>query len=127
MTEIAPIRILVVDDESAVRRIVRRILSAPPFEVLDADGVQPALDLASQMSDPVDLLLTDVVMPGGTGASLADALRAKWAGLRVLFMSGYTRDAMAMQGVAAEEAFLAKPFTPETLRDGVRRALDGRL
>jgi CheY-like chemotaxis protein len=119
-------RILLVDDDPVLRRVARRILAGLPVEIVEADGIGSALDLASQMTQAVDLLLTDVVMPSGSGVTLAGALREKWNGMRVLFMSGYERSSIEKQGAVTDAPFLHKPFTPATLRDAVQHALDGR-
>jgi len=116
-------RILVVDDDAPVRTLVRRILVPRLFDLLEAESLDAALALVSNGAPPVDLLLTDVVMPRGTGPALAVRLHEKWPGLPVLYMSGYPRDTLAKHGLTAEDAFLLKPFTPQTLREGIARLL----
>jgi PAS domain S-box-containing protein len=117
--------VLLVEDESAVRSLLRRVLVSAGYTVLDAADGAEALRVAAAHGGPVDLLLTDVVMPGGGGRQLADALCASRPGLRVLFISGYTDDAVVRHGVTEEEVnFLHKPFTAAALAEKVREVLD---
>lgn len=108
--------ILVADDEVAVRRVFARALRAWGYEVLEAgDGIE-ALALAGAHDGPIDLLLTDVVMPGLDGRRLAERLAERQPGLRVLFVSGHTTDEVLRRGVQEDRvAFLHKPFTPREL------------
>jgi CheY-like chemotaxis protein len=116
--------ILVVDDDPTVLRMVTRFLRGPGFEILAAGGSEEALALAAAHPRPIDLLLTDVVLPGLDGASLAARLRERHPAARVLFMSGYDVEILSKRGMAAAAAaFVAKPFTQEALRDAVQRAL----
>ncbi len=116
--------VLVVEDEDAVRRIARVALEDHGYSVLEARSARQALAVA-RMLPQLDLVLTDVVMPEMGGRALADALRERWPELRVLFMSGYTRDAIARHGVHdGSDPFLAKPFTPSSLLAKVRAVLD---
>lgn len=103
--------VLVAEDDSRVRRAVTRALQRCGYRVLEAPTGEAALGLAAAFPEPIDLLLTDVVMPGCGGRVLADRLSAERPGLRVLFMSGYTADPLLRERVAAGEPFLAKPFT----------------
>jgi CheY-like chemotaxis protein len=118
-----PARILLVEDEAAVRDLVTRILTDAGHTVVAARGGEEALGLASA-GPPVELLLSDVVMPGMSGIQLARELRARQAGLGVLLMSGYTAEPLG----AADAGFdlLPKPFTADELLDRVRRLLDAR-
>jgi PAS domain S-box-containing protein len=132
--EPAPIRasgtetILLVEDEDGVRSLMARTLREQGFEVWTAPNGIEALAIASRHQRPPDLLVTDVVMPGMTGRELADALRLEHPTLKVLFVSGYTDDALLKRGVMeAREALLAKPFLPRELAARVRAILDGRL
>jgi two-component system, cell cycle sensor histidine kinase and response regulator CckA len=117
--------VLLVEDDDAVREIVWRALSGRGYTVLRAPGGSAALEVAGAHPEAIDLLLTDLVMPGMTGRELASALSAERPGLRVLFMSGYTDDAVIRHGVlGAGMPYLEKPFTPEPLFRKVRAVLD---
>jgi len=117
--------ILVVEDEASVHELVVRALAEAGYQVLPARGGQEALELAARHDAPIDLLLTDVVMPGLSGKQLADALAAARPGLRVLYTSGYTQNTIVHHGVLDPEVrFLAKPFTPSVLLERVRGVLD---
>jgi two-component system cell cycle sensor histidine kinase/response regulator CckA len=116
--------ILLVEDSDAVRMVALRILTGAGYCVLSADGGKAALDIAQAQGDTIDLLLTDVVMPGMNGRELAERLQARTPGLRVLFMSGYTEDEVVRRGVASGVPLLQKPFTMEGIIAAVRTALD---
>ncbi len=119
--------ILLVEDEPALRTLVRRLLASAGYEVLVAEHGQAALELARGLSSPVDLLVTDVVMPRLGGGRVARELKSRWPRLEVLFMSGYTGDEIAKHGVLEEGThFLAKPFTVDSLLRRVRDVLDAR-
>ena len=94
--------------------------------MLAAADAEAALRLEADQRGPIDLLVTDVVMPGMTGRELADAIRARRPATRVLYISGYTDDEVVRHGVvAARDAFMQKPFTPLGLLTRVRAVLDG--
>ncbi len=119
-------RILLVDDEAAVRRFATRALESRGYRVIEAEDGPSALALALRHPEPIDLLLTDVAMPGLNGRELAAALRTTHPGIAVLYMSGYAELALAEDGRAADGAgFLAKPFTVEQLAARVREQIDG--
>jgi PAS domain S-box-containing protein len=120
--------LLVVEDESDVRDLVRDILAAWGYRILAArDGVE-ALEVAQSHEGSIHLLITDVVMPRLSGKALADQLRASRPGLRVLFTSGYTDNAIVQHGVLAEGVhFLSKPFELEALARKVREVLGGSI
>jgi CheY-like chemotaxis protein len=121
-----PETILVAEDEDSVRQVVSRVLSKKGYELLLAVNGEDALRLARSRSDSIDLLLSDLAMPVLNGGDLARRLQAERPGLRVLFMSGYTDDAVVRQGVLEEGIpYLQKPFTAETLAGKVREVLDG--
>ena len=119
--------VLVVEDEDAVRHIVRRVLEEQGFTIMEARDGHEALRVCAQHGDDVDLVLSDVIMPGMGGRQLARALAATRPSLPVLFMSGYTDDGELAGGSEAGSSVLAKPFTAETLARHVREALDRRV
>lgn len=117
--------ILVVEDETLVRQIVSEILTEGGYTVLKAVNGSEALQLYQQYPGPIHLLLTDMVMPGGfNGRELAKRLQQMYPGLKVLYMSGYTDNAIASQGLDTEIYFLQKPFTALTLERKVREVLN---
>jgi CheY-like chemotaxis protein len=117
--------ILVVEDEQRVRQYAQRVLEAAGYRVLMADGGVQALALAAAPAQVLDLLLTDVVMPGMNGREVAEALLARRPDLRVLFMSGYADNAVVERGlVDVGVALLAKPFSGSELLRRVRDVLD---
>ncbi len=115
--------ILVVEDERAVRQATRRSLEQAGYQVLEAGCKSEALAIASARLGSIDLLLTDLVMPGGSGKELSEELRAKRSDLPVLFMSGYFEDAIAGELRKNAVAFLPKPFTRDQLLARTRHAL----
>jgi two-component system cell cycle sensor histidine kinase/response regulator CckA len=119
-------RILLVDDDVGVRGFSARVLSMRGFAVLEASSPDEAIEIAEQHEGAIDLLLTDIVMPGGTGRALATTLRQSSPGLKVLFMSGYTTEATVDYGMLDPSvAFIGKPFTAEHLAEKVRETIDG--
>ena len=119
--------ILLVEDEAGVRGIARKALQARGYNVLEASDGWAAIATAEGCGVPIDLLVTDVVMPEVSGPKLADLLRERRAGLKVLFVSGYTDDLIDERGGLRErEAFLQKPFSPAVLARKVRAVLDAR-
>jgi PAS domain S-box-containing protein len=118
--------ILLVEDQSAVRRIARIALETKGYKVLEASLGLEAIRIAEEFHDPIDLLLVDVVMPEMGGQQLAEIMRQMRPGIRVLFMSGYTDDTALLRDVTkAAEVLVQKPFTPTTLTAKVRAVLDG--
>ncbi|HJW34823.1 MAG TPA: ATP-binding protein [Holophagaceae bacterium] len=118
--------ILLVEDEDQVRAVARDCLTRAGYRVLEVKNGQEAITLLARAHSPVDLLLTDVIMPGMNGRLVSELAQSIQPGLRVLFMSGYTDDAILRHGVLKEGvAFLEKPFMPSDLRRMVRAALDG--
>ena len=117
--------VLLVEDEPSVRDLIRDQLTKAGYQVIDAtNGVEACL-VATQQSGHLDLLLTDVVMPGMNGHELAQHLSVIKPNLRVLFMSGYLDDISLSAGLDAHRtAFLQKPFTPDVLTQTVRELLD---
>ncbi|HEV2751850.1 MAG TPA: ATP-binding protein, partial [Gemmatimonadales bacterium] len=117
--------VLLVEDATPVRTLARRSLEACGYRVLDAADGPAALELSARHGDPIDLLVTDVVMPGMSGRELAERLAPQRPSMKVLYTSGYTDDAMVRQGVlTAGVAFLQKPFVPDSLARKVREVLD---
>jgi len=117
--------VLVVEDDEQLRRLTHRALAAQGYEVLEADRGRSALDAARRHEGPIDLLVTDLVMPDTNGPKLAETLRAARPGLRVLFMSGYPDGAIVHHGMLeAGVAYLAKPFTTEAITRKVREVLE---
>jgi two-component system, cell cycle sensor histidine kinase and response regulator CckA len=116
--------ILVVEDNSEVRRLTRSLLETRGYRVLEAASSIEALALEKEHAAEIDLLLTDVILPGMNGKALADQMRVLRPDLKVLFTSGYTADVIASRGVLEPGvAYLAKPFTLESLTAKVREAL----
>jgi two-component system, cell cycle sensor histidine kinase and response regulator CckA len=117
--------VLIVEDERAILNLVKRILTGLDYRILDAATPGRALELAKAHAGQLHLLITDVVMPGMNGHDLARQLRARHPGLRVLFMSGYTADAIAHRGVLDSGVhFIQKPFSRNDLAAKVRETLD---
>jgi CheY-like chemotaxis protein len=115
--------LLVVEDDEDVRKAIVGYLPSLGYKVLAAHP-DDALQLARQHAGGLDLLITDVVMPGVSGPELAQAVRAVQAGLPILFMSGYIDDAITRHGVLESQApFLQKPFTLAELAAAIRQAL----
>jgi PAS domain S-box-containing protein len=117
--------ILLVEDEEAVRTLVRLVLTDGGYRVLEASGPREALALHERYSGSIHLLLTDVAMPEMSGRELAERLRPLAPGMKVIFMSGYTEDAVLRNGAFAPgTAFLSKPVLPADLKRKVRGVLD---
>jgi two-component system, cell cycle sensor histidine kinase and response regulator CckA len=118
--------VLLVEDEAAVRSLLRDILESNGYVVLEASRAAEALEASRQHGGPIQLLLTDVVMPDISGRKLADRLQTSRPEAKVLYMSGYTDTAIVQHGLLEPGvAFLQKPFTPEALSRKVREVLDG--
>ena len=118
--------ILFVEDDAVLRELIRRQLERHGYTVLEAGTADAAAALAREHVGPIHLLLADVVLPGASGPQLADELLARRTDLKVLFMSGYTEDAIVHRGVLAPNtAFINKPFSGENLAAKVRDVLDG--
>jgi DNA-binding response OmpR family regulator len=119
--------ILLVEDEEPVRALARRCLEETGYRVLVASRPSEAEEIAGKFAGTIHLLLTDVVMPGDSGAELARRLTTSRPALRVLYMSGYTDDAITHRGVLAPGIeLLEKPFDPPILIRRVRDVLDRR-
>jgi two-component system cell cycle sensor histidine kinase/response regulator CckA len=117
--------VLLVEDDERVRALVRAILLKFGYVVLDAQSAGDAFLLAEQHVGVIELLLTDVVMPRMSGRQLADRLLTERPEMKVLYMSGYTNDAVVRHGVSNSTiAFIQKPITPEPLMRKIREVLD---
>jgi PAS domain S-box-containing protein len=117
--------ILVVDDDADVRKLAERVLRRLGYRAVTAPGGEAALALAQNHPEHIDLVVTDVVMPGMNGLQLRDALSASHPGMRVLLTSGYSAEIIAGQGVLDPGVdFLPKPYTMKELGRQVRQALD---
>ncbi|HUB32262.1 MAG TPA: response regulator, partial [Bryobacteraceae bacterium] len=116
--------ILVLEDEARVRKLVCEVLAGRGYQVLEAVRGVEAIRMAAEHHGRIDLLLTDVVMPEMSGPQVLEQIRARHPSLKVLFMSGYTDEAMVHHGILDSGApFLQKPFLPETLARKVREVL----
>ena len=117
--------ILLVDDEKALRKLAKRILTECGYRVLEASDGAMALRVAAEEVGEIDLILTDVEMPTLGGRGMVDELNELSPGMRVLFMSGYTDNEILRRGIRTSETeFLQKPFTAESLRAAVKAVLD---
>ncbi len=118
--------ILLVEDESAVRTMLRQTLESNGYKVLEASNGQEALNICAQYQGPIHLLLTDVIMPGMNGRELSHLLSKRFPQMKVLFMSGYPDNSIVPHGTLEPATmFLQKPFTLSTLEIKVREVLDG--
>jgi CheY-like chemotaxis protein len=118
--------VLLVEDEDAVRELAVEVLQDAGYRVLQAPSAARAIEMAGEHPGAIDLVVTDVVMPGLGGRELGEQLVASRPGLKVLFMSGYTDDVILRRGVlSSSAAFIEKPFSPEGLARKVREVLDG--
>ncbi len=117
--------VLVVEDEDAVRDIVRLALRSQGYTVLEASRGAEAVRVAAAHAGPIHLLVTDVVMPEMGGRELSERLARTRPGLKVMYLSGYTDDAVVRHGVLESQShFLQKPFTPGKLAAKIRQVLD---
>jgi two-component system, cell cycle sensor histidine kinase and response regulator CckA len=117
--------ILVVEDEAEVRNLTRSALKHFGFKVVEAANAGEAIIICEDLSQPIDLVLTDVIMPHTSGPDLATRLEKIRPGIKVLFMSGYTADAVLYHRIQDKGApFIQKPFKPRDLAEKVRKVLD---
>ena len=120
--------LLLVEDEDQVRRIVRAILEQQGYDVLAAANGEEALTLAKLHGSNIHMLMTDVVMPQMSGRQLAEKLTSISPQLKVLYMSGYTDDAIVRHGLLeASLSFIQKPFDAATAARKVREVLDSQV
>ncbi|HJZ46208.1 MAG TPA: response regulator, partial [Roseiflexaceae bacterium] len=117
--------VLLVEDEATLRALTARVMRDLGYEVLEAANGAQAIEIALAQPHPLQLLLTDIVMPGMRGNVLAERLTALLPGLKVLFMSAYTGSSLDDQDwLGARAAFLQKPFSPDLLAHKLREVLD---
>jgi len=116
--------VLVVEDEQAVRNLVASTLRREGLSLLLAASAEEALAIVDAHDGPIDLLLTDAIMPGKSGVELATELTSRMPDLAVIIMSGYTEETLSVTGAATVVDLLQKPFTPRDLRQRVRDLLD---
>ena len=115
--------VLLVEDEESVRQLVKETLESRGYKVMEAENGEAALKIALDCQHPIHLMITDVVMPGISGRELAQQLAKTHPSTKVLFLSGYSEDAVAHQGGLEQGAFLQKPFTLQSLSRKVREVL----
>jgi DNA-binding response OmpR family regulator len=115
---------MIVEDEPAVRNLVASALRHDGYQLLLASSAEEAAEMAAAHEGPIDLLLTDAMMPGKSGVELADLMIARRPGLPVIIMSGYTEETLEVAGHQGPVALLQKPFTPRELRRRIRDVLD---
>jgi PAS domain S-box-containing protein len=131
-TAVAPVKfhtlldtgiILLLEDERAVRKLAAAVLREGGFTVMEAEAGTEALSISEQISLPIRLLITDIVLPGIGGPDVAAQLQGQRPAMKVLFISGYSDETIARQGIPSSASFLAKPFSPEVLLAKVREVL----
>jgi DNA-binding response OmpR family regulator len=105
--------ILLAEDERLLRELGETILRQAGYKVVTAPGAEELRALVSEYSDPVDLLLTDVIMPGLGGQELVALVKRRWPDIRILYMSGYSSE--EIDNLDRDAGFLQKPFTPGEL------------
>jgi len=116
--------ILVVEDEESVRSLIRMALESSGYRVLETSDGDGALAICTNYSGPIHLLLTDVVMPRMSGSAVAEKVVTMRPEIKVLFMSGYTTDAIVHHGILGHDMpFIQKPFAPVALRERIREVL----
>jgi PAS domain S-box-containing protein len=115
--------VLLVEDEESVRELVRHTLVSKGYSVLEAEHGEAGLEVAANYSNPIEILITDVVMPGMGGRALAQEMLKAHPKMKVLFLSGYTEDAVIQGVLEPGTAFLQKPFTLQALSKKVREVL----
>ena len=119
------ITVLLVEDEDAVRTVTRRILERDGFRVLEARSGNEGMAAARSSTSPIDLLITDVLLPDIGGGEVAREIVKVQPQIRVLYLSGFSDETLVVQGIAAAPAnFIQKPFTSEVLRERIRNLLE---
>ncbi|HOY61689.1 MAG TPA: response regulator [bacterium] len=119
-------RVLVVEDEPGVLKLVIRVLESSGYSAISAASADEAISICADSEYPVDLLVTDVVMPDVNGRELAERIRKLRPNIKVLYMSGYTENAIVHHGILDKGInFISKPFNVEDFTRKVRDVLDG--
>jgi CheY-like chemotaxis protein len=119
--------VLLIEDDRSLRDLLCEILEGAGYTVLVADGGAKALQIAEEYAGAIQLIVTDVIMPGLSGRQAAEKIKAARSEVEILFISGYTSEAIEKHGVLAPGAkFLSKPFTTEDLLRKIRDVLEGR-
>lgn len=119
-----PVQVLVVDDDVTARAAMRRVLERSGYTVIVAEDGEDALRMLQRTHVPVDLLITDVEMPGIQGDALATRVRGQWPDLPVLFVSGEPQNARLARETPGRAAFVSKPFLPTELLEAVQEVLE---
>jgi DNA-binding response OmpR family regulator len=115
-TSVVPLAtVLLVEDEQSIRKLISRILRRRGYTVLEAADGADALRISDEHAGTVDLVLTDLVMPGLGGVEVAARLSVKWPRVKVVYMSGYGKEDLRTHGVTDPALFLPKPFRPDEL------------
>ena len=122
----AQINILLVEDERFVREVAAEILEEIGYRVLKAKSSNDAIKVFRRNGAHIDLLITDVVLPGKNGCGLSDELEVECPELKTIFISGYPEQAINLADQANRASYLAKPFSVESLTSKVREALEAR-
>ena len=118
--------ILIVEDDESLRKVAVKFLNRFGYNVIEAENPENALRIGKKHNRPIHLLLTDVIMPGMSGADLARLLKKERANLKIIFMSGYTDDTISLHGLLDPKVnFIQKPFTKQTLGKKLREIIDG--
>jgi two-component system cell cycle sensor histidine kinase/response regulator CckA len=121
----APITVLLVEDEDSVRTVTRRILERDGFRVLEARSGSEGMAAAKSSTSPIDLLITDVLLPDIGGGEVAREIVKVQPQIRVLYLSGYSDETLIDQGIAAVPGnFIQKPFSSDVLRKCIRSLLE---
>jgi len=113
----------VVEDRTAVRELVRETLAPCGYRILEAADGKQALEICRTHVQPIDLVITDLIMPGLNGKELAELIKQRHKGTKVLYMSGYGAETLMLEGPDRRDSLLQKPFSPETLLRKTRDAL----
>jgi CheY-like chemotaxis protein len=117
--------ILIVEDEGEVRKLISKMLETQGYRILETSNGEDALLVCERRNGPIHLMLVDVIMPGMSGSELAKVLKPLYPEIKILYMSGYTDDAIVRHGFVEKGVnYIQKPFTMERLARKVREVLD---